>query len=83
MYPTSFLLMSFWYLREQIRVSFNNIEKILHRLAWNTGLIVNKDKSKIFCGKSCQNKDELKDLIAIQEGVLPKRYLGLPLSINY
>ena len=42
-----------------------------------------KQKSKIFFGQSFHNKDELKDLLAIPVGVLPSRYLGIPLSINY
>jgi len=63
--------------------SFKNIEKILQSLEYNTGLYVNKDKSRIFLGKACQNEEELKDLITIPVGALPTRYLGIPLSINY
>ena len=53
------------------------------RLTVNTGLTVNKEKSRIFFGKSCQNKEELEDLLEIPVGAFPTRYLGIPLSINY
>ena len=59
--------------------SFKNIDKLLQILALNTGQTVNKEKSRIFFGKSCQNKEELEDLLEIPVGALPTRYLGIPL----
>ena len=62
--------------------SFKNIYKFLQNLSFNTGLSVNKNKSRVYFSKSCHNKDELKDLTTILKGALPTKYLGLPLSIN-
>ena len=52
-------------------------------LAKNTGLLINRDKSKIFFSKSCPNKTTLLQAAGVTEGMLPMKYIGIPLSINY
>jgi len=52
-------------------------------LAKNTGLLINRDKSKIFFSKSCPNKTTLLQAAGMTEGKLPMKYIGIPLSINY
>jgi len=56
---------------------------LLQKLALNTGLSIDKSKSKIYFSKSSKNKQVLPNLIGIPEGTLPTRYLEIPLSINY
>lgn len=63
--------------------SFRNVDSLLQKLSLNTGLYINKGKSKVYFANSCHNKDDLKELIEIPEDTLPTKYLGLPLSINY
>jgi len=46
-------------------------------------IIFNRDKSKMFFGKGCTNKEELKMAIGVTEGRLHFKYLGVPLSVNY
>ena len=64
------------------KMSFTYIDKILQFMALNTGLKVNKDKSKIFFGKSCHNIEGLKNLLEIQVGALPSKYLGIPSDLS-
>jgi hypothetical protein len=63
--------------------SFKGINLLLDSFANNTGLSVNKDKSRIYFSKGCSNKGELTSILKINEGKLPVKYLGLPLSIVY
>ena len=63
--------------------SFRGMAYLLQKLALNTGLCINKVKSRVYLAKSCHNKDGLKGIIEIPEETLPTKYLGLPLSINY
>ncbi|XP_020266263.1 uncharacterized protein LOC109841729 [Asparagus officinalis] len=65
------------------RKSFEGINNLLESLTLNTGLGINKSKSKIFFSKGCRNKDILSSVIGISSGSLPVKYLGLPLSFNY
>jgi len=63
--------------------SFTIINTFLDNLAMNTGLTINRGKSKLFLSKGCKEKEQLADLLQIPIGSLPVRYLGLPLSHNY
>ena len=63
--------------------SFDSINALLDNLALNTGLAMNKEKSKVFLSKDCKDKDKLAELINIPVDSFPAKYLGLPLSQNY
>ena len=63
--------------------SLKAIDSVLDQQATNTGLAINKSKSKIFFSRGCNNKDALKEAIGIVEGRMPTKYLGIPLSVNY
>ena len=52
-------------------------------LSLNTGLRINRDKSKLYLSKGCNNAAELSSILDITVGILPVRYLGLPLSIQH
>ena len=62
--------------------SLKAIDSVLDQLATNTGLAINKSKSKIFFSRGCNNKDALKEAIGIVEGRMPTKYLGIPLSVT-
>ena len=59
------------------------MNKLLESLATNTGLAINKEKSKVFFSKGTKNKQEFRTTIGEAEGKLPIKYLGIPLSANY
>jgi hypothetical protein len=63
--------------------SFKGVNDLLDKMGNNTGLSINRDKSKVYFSKGCSNIQELLNTLKISEGKLPVRYLGLPLSINY
>ena len=63
--------------------SFSTINGLLAKLALNTGLSINRDKSKLFLSKGCRDKEDPSELIQIPAGNFPVTYLGLPLSHNY
>ena len=56
---------------------------LLERLHMNTGLRINKEKSKAFFSKSCCNRSELVSILGITVSSMPSRYLGFPLTISY
>lgn len=63
--------------------SFTGVMALMKKLTNNTGLYINKGKSKIYFSKGCTRKEELCAMIGINEGKLPVRYLGLPLFVTY
>jgi hypothetical protein len=63
--------------------SFHGVSKLLEQLELNTGLSINKAKSKCFFSKGTSNKEALCDAIRISKGRLPVKYLGITLSYNY
>ena len=63
--------------------SLKTIDNLLDQLANITGLTINKEKSRICFSKGCPSKEELKAVIGVEEGKLPMKYLGIPLSANY
>ncbi|XP_020249670.1 uncharacterized protein LOC109827119 [Asparagus officinalis] len=63
--------------------SFEGINNLLSSMELNTGLKINRSKSKIFFSKGCNNKGELSSIVGISKGKLPMKYLGLPLTVNY
>ncbi|XP_020271020.1 uncharacterized protein LOC109846208 [Asparagus officinalis] len=63
--------------------SFQGINYLLESLANNTGLNINRKKSKVFFSRGCSNKTKLCSIVEMSRGSLPVKYLGLPLSINY
>jgi len=40
-------------------------------------------KSKVFCGKGCENEAEIANILGVTQGCFPIKYLDLPLSITY
>jgi len=52
-------------------VSIKKINNILDMLAKNTGVLINKDKSKIFFSKGCSNKEILLQAVGVIEDKLP------------
>jgi hypothetical protein len=63
--------------------SLENLDLLFRKLELNTGLSINKEKSKIFFSKGCKNKRALAEILQCRLGYLPVKYLGLPLSIKY
>ena len=63
--------------------SLKAIDNVLELLAANTGLVIDKLESKVFFSKGCQNKQALKEAIGVEEGKMLRRYLGIPLAVNY
>ena len=63
--------------------SLKELGNLFDVLKCNTGLSINKEKSKVFFSKGCKHKTELADVLGCSHGALPVKYLGLPLSINY
>ncbi|XP_022859016.1 uncharacterized protein LOC111379814 [Olea europaea var. sylvestris] len=60
--------------------SVSLIGECLNRFKALSGLIPNPDKSNLFAsGVSLYLKDQLLDVLGYKEGVLPVRYLGVPL----
>ena len=59
------------------------LNRLLQKLYLNTGLLVNREKSKIYFSKSCKHKTDLAAILGMQIISLPTKYLGLPLSISY
>ena len=57
-------------------------DSLLDLLSINTGLSINKERSKIFFSKGCKRKEGVKKVIGIGEGKLPVKYLGMPLSVT-
>jgi len=48
----------------------------------NTGLQINKEKSKLFLSKGCKCKSELVQILGVAQGTLPMKYLAY-LSLLY
>lgn len=65
------------------RKSFEGFNALLHNLALNTGLVINRGKSRVFFSKGASNKSQLCRIVDIPKGKFLVRYLGLPLSIHY
>ncbi|CAK8531606.1 unnamed protein product [Lathyrus sativus] len=61
--------------------SMQMILKTFRKFSKSTGLMMNPNKCKIyFRGLDTENKKALKELSGFQEGTLPFKYLGIPLS---
>jgi len=65
------------------KASFKELNHLLEMLHMNSGLDINRSKSKLFVSKGCKQREELVDIIGVSFGLLPIKYLGLPLSHNY
>ncbi|XP_020266328.1 uncharacterized protein LOC109841800 [Asparagus officinalis] len=65
------------------RSSFEGINNLLEAMALNTGLCINRKKSKLFFSKGCNYIGVLSSIVGISIGNLPMKYLGLPLSAKY
>lgn len=63
--------------------SLKNLDILFEKLQLNTGLAINKEKTKVFFSKGCKNRSELAESLGCSHGSLPVKYLGLPLSIKY
>jgi len=59
------------------------IDKLLELLSNNTGLSVNRYKTKVFFKQTVANKEELKLVLGMTERRLPIKYLYILLSANY
>lgn len=55
-----------------------NLKRILQNFASLFGLVLNPTKSYIFLGKS-KDRVNIINVLGVNEGSLPNRYLGLPL----
>ncbi|XP_058775735.1 uncharacterized protein LOC131650011 [Vicia villosa] len=63
--------------------SVDMMMKVLHTFADTTGLIVNPKKCKVFFGEvDLETRNKIKELNTYEEGLLPFRYLGVPLTIR-
>jgi hypothetical protein len=62
--------------------SVQSLAKILEKMENIAGLQINESKSKAYFSKNCANKGEILQILKINEGQLPVKYLGLPLSTN-
>ena len=49
----------------------------------NTGLKINRDKSKVYFSKSCKRTTDLAAVLVVPISSFPLKYLGLPLTISY
>lgn len=58
-----------------IKDSFRNLEK-------KVGLRLIELKTKCYFNKHCKNKLEVLDILNVEEGGLPVKYLSVPLSSN-
>jgi len=56
---------------------------VIKKLHANTGLMVNKDKSKAYLSKNCKNKSDLAAILGVSVSTMPTKYLGLPLTVSY
>jgi len=59
--------------------TLQKISAILDDFNQVSGQTINKEKSKIYFTKGCNNKEELRDIM----GFFPTKYLGMPLSPSY
>jgi len=46
-------------------------------------MIINRSKSKLIFSKGCSNKQELLQILGVSQGLLPMKYLGIPLYSAY
>lgn len=54
---------------------------VVNKFTASTGLIVNPSKCKVFfSGVNDEIRQEIKSIIEFEEGTLPFKYLGVPLS---
>jgi len=65
------------------KLSLLTLRTLLEELKLNTCLTINIQKSKIYFSKECSCREELKAIIGFPEGLLPTKYLGMPLSEKY
>lgn len=63
--------------------SILHLLKILDEFGRMSSMQINKDKCHAFFNKTCSAKDTWKQLLQMDEGTLPVRYLGTPLHISY
>lgn len=63
--------------------SLQELDNLFEMLQLNTGLPINKEKSKVFFSKGCKNKGEMASILSCTHGSFPVKYLGPPLLINY
>lgn len=63
--------------------TLKNLDLLFEKLRLNTGLSINKEKTKVYFSKGSRNKGELAETLGCCRGLLPVKYLGLPLSIKY
>ena len=65
------------------RKSAAGLNNALHKFHLNTGLAINKQKSKAFFSKGCRDKEDIASILKVQPGCLPIKYSGLPLTSIY
>ena len=63
--------------------SIKGLNGIIKNLHLNTGLKVNRGKTKVYFSKSCSNQNELTAILGVSISSLPSKYLGLPRTISY
>jgi len=63
--------------------SFNSINKLLSGLQQNTGLVINRNESKLIFSKGCRNKNELLNIVGMSQSNFALKYMGMPLSSTY
>jgi len=63
--------------------SVRTLNTLLEDVHLNTGLQINRSKSRLFFSKGCTNKDSLANSLGVSIGTMPLKYLGLPLTSVY
>jgi len=64
--------------------SIINLKLILYYFEWMTGLKINYHKSEVFVfGYSQPDKERLANMLNSALGVLPLKYLGIPISDHH
>lgn len=59
------------------------MQKFFGAFEITTGLQVNQVKSKVYFSRQCINKQLILQIPAMTESMLPVKYLGVPLSLDY
>lgn len=56
--------------------------EILDTFGRHSGLTLNRGKNKAYFNAHCPGKEELANVLDVDRGELPVKYLGIPLSVN-
>lgn len=60
-----------------------SMRSIFKKMEKHAGLQLNRGKTRVFFNKFCNNSAQILDILQLNEGQLPIKYLGVPLSVNY